>query len=192
MGKKKKKKIDETVSVEEKEIIEPSEEITKEDTAPEEAEELDTEETEEITLSDETLEEIGTPDKDLMFLKVAKAYEEAKQSRKKFKKIGPAFVFISAVVFLALMFTLDYKISFLILWVATDLFTAALMIRAEYRYSRFRDYLGLKDEESETEEEIGEEAETDLKDDNTGEEQDALPEEPKDDTSTEESQEDKE
>lgn len=108
-------------------------------------------EEEDLTLSDETIAEIGSPDKELVFLKVAKAYEEAKSKRERYKKIGPAFVFISGAVFLTLMFTLNNKITFLILWVVTALVTAALMIRAEYRYHQFQTYLGLTEEDSEEE-----------------------------------------
>ena len=44
---------------------------------------------------------------------------------------------------MTLMFTLEHKIIFLILWVVTDLYTVALMIRAEYRYHQFGQILGL-------------------------------------------------
>ena len=104
---------------------------------------------EEITLSDETLAEIGEPDKEQVFRNVAKAYEEVKRKRERYKKIGPVFVAVSGVAFLTLIFTLENKITFLILWVITILYTVALMIRAEYKYHQFRNYLGLADEESE-------------------------------------------
>ena len=104
---------------------------------------------EEFALSEETLAEIGSPDKELVLFKVAKAYEEAKIKREKYKKIGPIFVFVSGVAFLTLIFTLENKISFLILWVVTILFTVALMTRAEYKYHQFRTYLGLTAEEPE-------------------------------------------
>ena len=104
---------------------------------------------EEITLSDETLAEIGEPDKEQVFKNVAKAYEEVKRKRERYKKIGPVFVAVSGVAFLTLIFTLENKITFLILWVITILYTVALMIRAEYKYHQFRNYLGLADEESE-------------------------------------------
>ncbi len=83
---------------------------------------------EEITLSDETLAEIGEPDKEQV-----------------------VFVAVSGVAFLTLIFTLENKITFLILWVITILYTVALMIRAEYKYHKFRGYLGIVDEEAEDE-----------------------------------------
>ena len=113
---------------------------------------------EEITLSPDTIEEIGEPDKELVFQNVARAYEEAKRKREKYKKIGPIFVLVSGIIFLALMFTLENKITFLIFWVITILYTVALMIRTEYKYHLFRRYLGLKEEE--TAEEVSAETET--------------------------------
>lgn len=114
---------------------------------------------EEITLSPDTIEEIGEPDKELVFQNVARAYEEAKRKREKYKKIGPIFVLVSGIIFLALIFTLENKITFLIFWVITILYTVALMIRTEYKYHQFRKYLGLIDEgtgEESTEDEMAE------------------------------------
>lgn len=119
----------------------------------------DEEEEEEIVLSAETMEEIGSPDREMVFQKVCLAYEEAKRKREKYKKAGPIFVLVSGVVFLTLMFTLENKILFLILWVITVLYTAALMIRAEYKYHQFQDYLGIVSDESDGEEENEEENE---------------------------------
>ena len=113
----------------------------------------DSAEEEAITVSSETLAEIGSPDKEQVFQKVAQAYEEVKQKREKYKKIGPLFVFVSGVAFLTLIFTLENKITFLILWVVTILYTVALMIRAEYKYHQFRYYLGLTGKESDNEDE---------------------------------------
>ncbi len=90
----------------------------------------------------------GEPDKDLVLENVTRAYEEAKRKREKYKRIGPAFVLISGVIFLTLIFTLENKITFLIFWVITILYTVALMIRTEYKYNQFRGYLGLSDSES--------------------------------------------
>ncbi|WP_407386235.1 hypothetical protein [Ruminococcus sp.] len=101
---------------------------------------------EEITLSQDTIAEIGEPDKELVFKNVARAYEEAKRKREKYKRIGSIFVLVSGIVFLTLIFTLENKITFLIFWVITILYTVALMIRTEYKYHQFRKYLGLIDE----------------------------------------------
>ena len=128
---------------------------------PENAEpDSEAEKEKEIVISDETLAEIGEPDKEQVFRKVAKAYEEAKRKREKYKKAGPIFVGVSGVAFLTLIFTLENKITFLIFWVITILYTVALMIRAEYKYHQFREYLGLSKEESGNEEEETAEEET--------------------------------
>ena len=128
--------------------IEPVEQAPQDPTAIEE----------EITLSPDTIAEIGEPDKELVFKNVAKAYEEAKRKREKYKKIGPIFVLVSGIIFLALIFTLENKITFLIFWVITILYTVALMIRTEYKYHQFRKYLGLNDEEAGEEESTEDEA----------------------------------
>ena len=126
---------------------------------------------EEIILSCETLAEIGVPDKEQGFKKVAKAYEEVKRKREKYKKIGPIFVSASGVAFLTLIFTLENKITFLILWVITIFYTVALMVRAEYKYHQFRYYLGLTEEESDKEDEAAEEATNESEDDPPSDEQ---------------------
>ena len=128
--------------------IEPVEQAPQDPTAIEE----------EITLSPDTIAEIGEPEKELVFKNIAKAYEEAKRKREKYKKIGPIFVLVSGIIFLALIFTLENKITFLIFWVITILYTVALMIRTEYKYHQFRKYLGLNDEETGEEESTEDEA----------------------------------
>lgn len=92
-------------------------------------------------------ENVKIPDEHQVFLNVTKAYEEAKQKRENYKKKGPLFVALSGIAFLALMFTLDSKIEFLILWVLTILFTVYLMVRAEYHYHKFQIMLGIIDEQ---------------------------------------------
>lgn len=85
---------------------------------------------------------------------VIKNFEDQKRKRDNYKKYGPLFILISGVVFLTLMFSLESKITFLFLWVASVLYCAALMIRAEYRYHQYAKMLGfIKDEEDEIPEE---------------------------------------
>lgn len=144
------------------EILQPVTEDPEPAGEPQEAED-------EIVLSQETVDEIGSPDRDQVFLKVAKAYEDVRHTRENYKRIGPAFVFISGIGFLTLIFTLNNKITFLILWVVTVLVTAALMIRAEYKYHQFRQYLGLPEEEG------GEEDEDEAQPDETGNEEQNKP-----------------
>ena len=73
---------------------------------------------------------------------VIKLFKEQKRKRDNYKKYGPLFILISGVVFLTLMFSLESKITFLFLWVASVLYCAALMIRAEYRYHQYAKMLG--------------------------------------------------
>lgn len=84
----------------------------------------------------------------LTYLKIKADYEEAKRKRLSYKKYGALFIIISGIVFLTLMFSLDSKIAFLILWVITDFWCAALMIRADYKYHKYAEYLGIEDEYS--------------------------------------------
>lgn len=82
----------------------------------------------------------------LTYLKIQKEYEEAKEKRLKYRRFGALFILLSGIIFLTLMFSLENKIAFLILWVITDFYCAALMIRADYKYHKFADYLGIEDE----------------------------------------------
>ena len=97
------------VSTAEKNEISESAEDSDASTEPEVSEtdvsEEKSAEEDEIIVSEETLAEIGEPDKELIFKKVAKAYEEAKTKREKYKKIGPIFVAASGVAFLTLIFS---------------------------------------------------------------------------------------
>lgn len=80
------------------------------------------------------------------YLKIQKEYEDAKVKRLKYKRFGALFIIISGILFLTLMFSVDNKIFFLILWIITVLYCAALMIRADYKYHKFAEYLGVEDE----------------------------------------------
>ena len=85
---------------------------------------------------------------------VIELFKEQKRKRDNYKKYGPLFVIVSGIVFLTLMFSVDSKITFLILWVLSVLYCAALMIRAEYRYHQFLKVLGfIEDVEDEFDEE---------------------------------------
>ena len=105
-------------------------------------------------------EDIITADEHQIYLNVMSEFEEAKTKRNKYKKYGPLIVVLTGVVLLSLMFTLDSKIEFLILWVVTIILCVALMVKAEYRYHRFRVILGIdKNAEGEESEEDFEEPE---------------------------------
>ncbi len=86
-----------------------------------------------------------------VYKNVLEAYEMYEKKRENYRKYGTLFIIFSAIGFLALMFGLESKITFLILWVITDYICAALMIRAEYRCHEFALLLGYKDTEPEDE-----------------------------------------
>lgn len=100
----------------------------------------------ELYVDDEELENSFDPsqaDEHQVFLNVLLAYDEAKRKREKYKKFGPIFILVSGIVFLSLIFALESKIDFLILWIITDFYCAALMIRAEYKFYKFKKILGV-------------------------------------------------
>ena len=119
--------------------------------------------------ADETTAQSGSDYEHSVFLNVQAAYEEAKRKREKYEKIGPVFVAVSGIVFLTLIFTLENKITFLIFWVITILYTVALMIRAEYKYHQFQGYLGLLKKDTVSEETEAETVEA-LSDESAGNE----------------------
>ncbi len=82
------------------------------------------------------------------YLRIMEEYENAKRKRLVYRRKGAAFIIISGIIFLTLMFSLESKIEFLVLWVASDFFCAALMIKADYHYHKFTEYLGIEDEYS--------------------------------------------
>ncbi len=101
------------------------------------------------------------PDEHQIYLNLMKDCEEAYRIREKYKRFGPGVIFISALVFLSLIFTQDAKVEFLTLWVIIVFYTAALMIRAEYKLHKYRKLLGMPDidEEDPDESEIAPETE---------------------------------
>ena len=91
-----------------------------------------------------------------VYKNVLEAYEMYEKKRDNYRKYGTLFIILSAIGFLALMFGLESKITFLILWVITDYICAALMIRAEYRYHEFAVLLGYKDTDDEEDDDAAE------------------------------------
>lgn len=87
----------------------------------------------------------------MVYTRVLAAYEDAKQKRLSYKKYGTMFVIFSGIIFLTLMFSLESKIQFLILWVITDFYCVALMIRSEYKCYQLAEILGISDEEEDDE-----------------------------------------
>ena len=80
------------------------------------------------------------------YLRVKYEYMEMKEKREKVNRIGIIFIAVSDIVFLALMFSLESKLFFLVLWIITIIFVVAYLIHNEYRIYRLRVYLGYEDE----------------------------------------------
>ena len=84
------------------------------------------------------------------YLRLRQKYEEYKEKRIRYRTVGITFVILSALVYLALMFSLPSKVFFLIMWIITILACVALMLRTDYLYNMYREMLELPDDEEET------------------------------------------
>ena len=71
------------------------------------------------------------------FLIVCEKLLEYEKKRLNYRKYGTLFIIVSAFVFLALMFSLNMKVMFLILWIVTIVFCVALMLRTDYIYDMY-------------------------------------------------------
>lgn len=80
------------------------------------------------------------------YIRVKYEYMEMKEKRDRVNKTGIIFIAVSAVVFLFLMFSLESKLFFLILWIITILFVVSYLIRNEYKFYKLRVYLGYENE----------------------------------------------
>lgn len=81
-----------------------------------------------------------------VYLSVCEKYDEYRLKRIRYRKYGVLFIILSALVFLALMFSLESKVTFLVLWIVTIIFCVVLMIRADYLYYMYSAMLGKNDE----------------------------------------------
>ncbi len=82
----------------------------------------------------------------LTYLRVLGMFNEMKAKRRDTRKYGTLFIIFSGIVFLLLMFSLDAKIEFLMLWILTTIYCIFLMVRADYQYHTFKELLGIADE----------------------------------------------
>lgn len=83
------------------------------------------------------------------YLLVCEKCREYEKKRLRYRKYGTIFIIISAFVFLALMFSLESKVTFLILWIVTIVFCVVLMLRTDYLYNMYLEMLECDtDEES--------------------------------------------
>src|SRR5574344_1699604 len=93
----------------------------------------------------------------LTYMRVKAKYDEFTEKRVKYTRWGIAFILISALFFLSLMFSLETKIEFLCLWILTTLICIAVLIRTDYRYNWYKELLGLADKFDEIEYDFDEE-----------------------------------
>lgn len=82
----------------------------------------------------------------LTYLSVYEKYNDYKKKRVTWKRGGALFIIISGLVFLTLMFSLESKIGFLVLWIITIILCVAFMIRTDYMYNEYKNMLGICDE----------------------------------------------
>lgn len=80
------------------------------------------------------------------YIRIKYEYMEMKEKRDRVNKTGIIFIAISAIIFLLLMFSLESKLFFLILWIITILFVVSYLIRNEYKFYKLRLYLGYENE----------------------------------------------
>ncbi|MGN0471181.1 MAG: hypothetical protein ACI4GV_09745 [Acutalibacteraceae bacterium] len=98
------------------------------------------------------------------YIRLKDEYTEMKEMRKKVNKTGIIFIGISSIVFLALMFSLESKLFFLVLWIIIIICTVAYLIHNEYKIYKLRIYLGYENE-NENDEDDEEDDDDDKNDD---------------------------
>lgn len=82
----------------------------------------------------------------LTYLRVLGEFNIAKNRRTRYRQYGAAFIIITGIIFLTLIFSLEAKILFLTLWILTILACVAVMIIADYTYDKYKEFLGFADE----------------------------------------------
>lgn len=88
------------------------------------------------------------------FKKLQEQYGEFSRKRPQYIKYGLLSIFIIPIVFLVLMFSLESKLIFLVLWIISLIACAVFLIVVEYKDYWYRQLLGLNNEkESENTEE---------------------------------------
>ena len=83
------------------------------------------------------------------YLRLMHEYKAEYAKREKCIKVGILLIIISAVVFLALMFSLDSKTFFLTLWIIFIISGIAVMTRIDYRCYKYEKILGIKNTDKE-------------------------------------------
>ena len=109
------------------------------------------EEPDELDLIDGLIENpVTTQDKEHnAYLRLMHEYKAEYAKREKCIKVGILLIIISAVVFLALMFSLDSKTFFLTLWIIFIISGIAVMTQIDYRCYKYEKILGIKNTDKE-------------------------------------------
>lgn len=83
------------------------------------------------------------------YLRLMHEYKAEYAKREKCIKVGILLITISAVVFLALMFSLDSKTFFLTLWIIFIISGIAVITRIDYRCYKYEKILGIRNTDKE-------------------------------------------
>ena len=109
------------------------------------------EEPDELDLIDGLIENpVTTQDKEHnAYLRLMHEYKAEYAKRERCIKVGVLLIIISAVVFLALMFSLDSKTFFLSLWIIFIISGIAVITRIDYRCYKYEKILGIRNTDKE-------------------------------------------
>lgn len=109
------------------------------------------EEPDELDLIDGLIiDPVTTQDKEHnAYLRLMHEYKAEYAKRERCIKVGVLLIIISAVVFLALMFSLDSKTFFLSLWIIFIISGIAVMTRIDYRCYKYEKILGIRNTDKE-------------------------------------------
>lgn len=109
------------------------------------------EEPDELDLIDGLIKDpVTTQDKEHnAYLRLMHEYKAEYAKRERCIKVGVLLIVISAVVFLALMFSLDSKTFFLSLWIIFIISGIAVITRIDYRCYKYEKILGIRNTDKE-------------------------------------------
>lgn len=109
------------------------------------------EEPDELDLIDGLIENpVTTQDKEHnTYLRLMHEYKAEYAKRERCIKVGVLLIIISAVVFLALIFSLDSKTFFLTLWIIFIISGIAVITRIDYRCYKYEKILGIRNTDKE-------------------------------------------
>lgn len=78
-----------------------------------------------------------------------KEYENYQAAYKKYIRGGLLAIVATAIIFMLLMFSMESKVVFLVLWIISILLSAAFLIYIEYKGYQYRRLLGIEEETDE-------------------------------------------